>query len=457
MGRTIFLSFLGKGRYETANYTLDGMRATATRFVQRAMVELLSADAGAQPIDEIHVFTTPEAKEHSWEGYGGDASSGLRHELEAWARGATYPAAVAAVDIPHPSNVDSAWDTFSILYDVLKKAVDESDDDSINVIFDITHSFRHLPMLTLLVLHFSKVVLDINVHGIFYGEYREGEESPIVDLGSFSVLQDWITRTEMFLHGGNARPLAELTQEQHIAAKQRRDSGVGHYRRVEEIVAGWSDLLSDIQVSRAKKIQPLARQSVERIDSFMEQKDEEEQVPRSLRPVTVLLNRVRAELSPMAVNDELSSGVAAVEWCMRQGLVQQAYTLARELIVTLLCIRFDLSFTNRDSREKAERHINTVAGKYRKNHGAHTAKPGGHREDAAKGAPLSGDILDFLAEKEELLKLWDTIAAMRNDVNHAGWLENPARGSTLAKRLDVPMLRGVLMQAFGDVGSPVVR
>ena len=469
MGKTIFLSFLGMGKYEMTNYTLGGMRAAATRFVQRAMVELLSAETGAQSIDEIRVFTTPEAKEHSWEKFAGDVSLGLRHELDEWARGAANPPTVVAVDIPNSSDADSAWETFSILYDALKNADDESGGGPIHVIFDITHSFRHLPMLTLLELHFSKVVLDIHVRGIFYGEYRKEQDSPIVDLGSFSVLQDWITRTELFLHGGNARPLAELTREQHGAAKKRRDSGVGYYRSMEEIVAGWSDLLSDIQVSRAKKIQPLAKRNVELIEDLLQQMDEVEQMPRSLRPVTVLLNRVRAELGPMAADGELSSGMAAVEWCMRQGLVQQAYTLARELIVTLLCIRSGLSFTHRDSRLKAEKHINHVAGPYRKKDGAkyhesHKAKPDERQEDTMEEdsdrknqIPLSNDILDFLADKEELMKLWNTIADMRNDVNHAGWLDNSVKGSKLEKNLNVTALRSLLMQAFGDADPPVAR
>lgn len=171
----------------------------------------------------------------------------------------------------------------------------------------------------------------------------------------------------------------------------------------------------------------------------------------------MLLNRVRAELSPMAADDERNSGVAAVEWCMRHGLVQQAYTLARELIVTLVCIRFGVSHTSRGGRETAERQISAAARARRKNYDTQTVETDARRQDAGQGDSLSMDILGFLAEKEELLKLWDTISGMRNDVNHAGWLEDAANRQALTKRMDVLALRRLLAEAFGNAESPVGR
>jgi len=51
------------------------------------------------------------------------------------------------------------------IFDGINSVIDEGDD----IIFDVTHSFRSLPVLTLIALNYVKFLKNVNINKIDYG------------------------------------------------------------------------------------------------------------------------------------------------------------------------------------------------------------------------------------------------------------------------------------------------
>ena len=89
-----------------------------------------------------------------------------------------------------------------------------------------------------------------------------------------------------------------------------------------------------------------------------------------------------------------------MECCVRHGLIHQAYTLARELIVTLLCARFEISSNIRRDRESVEWHIN--ASEQRNRPGSRVTETGEGSQQFLKCKLPSEEIFGFLDRNKSL-------------------------------------------------------
>lgn len=79
------------------------------------------------------------------------------------------------------------------------------------VYLDVTHGFRHLPMLEMMSVFLMKANFDIG--GIFYGAFENTDENgntPAVSLTGMLHLQEWIEAMAVFRETGNVIPLARI-------------------------------------------------------------------------------------------------------------------------------------------------------------------------------------------------------------------------------------------------------
>lgn len=81
-----------------------------------------------------------------------------------------------------------------------------------SVIMDVTHGFRHLPMLGLLAAHYLERVKRIKVDGIYYGalDMTEAGKTPVLNLRGLLQTMDWIQAFAAYDASGNYAPFADL-------------------------------------------------------------------------------------------------------------------------------------------------------------------------------------------------------------------------------------------------------
>lgn len=180
-----------------------------TKFVQQALVEWLKPATTC-------VLLTPQARNEHW-----DTLRELLHEKTQ----------IVEIDIPEGKSEEELWEIFKKVSD----AVDEGEE----IVFDITHGFRSLPMITLLTIAYLKQLKNVRVKHLLYGAYeaRNEDGAPVFDLTPFADLLDWLAAAQMFLKTGSAQNLGKLTQEIQNAAYRNPDTSTENRTQALKILA----------------------------------------------------------------------------------------------------------------------------------------------------------------------------------------------------------------------------
>ena len=89
------------------------------------------------------------------------------------------------------------------------------------IILDITHAFRSIPLLIFIVAAYLRQVKNVKLKHIIYGAFEardtETDQTPIFDLTPFVELLDWMNAVNIFQNSGDARPIARLNVQRDIA------------------------------------------------------------------------------------------------------------------------------------------------------------------------------------------------------------------------------------------------
>jgi len=153
-----FISVLGNRPYEECSYYMDHQdnKAKESHYVQYSILELLQKQ-GVVP-DKIIVLTTQEAYENNWiKNIKANNDSGLESILKEFCQ--SSGAEARNIMIPAGKNEEELWEMFNVVLN----CIDEGDE----IILDITHSFRYIPMLTFIVLIYARIVKKCTI--VYFG------------------------------------------------------------------------------------------------------------------------------------------------------------------------------------------------------------------------------------------------------------------------------------------------
>ena len=216
MARKVFMSVLGATNYTECVYYDDEFRSSPTRFIQAAMFEKVISKWS--PNDCGYIFVTSGKKgsfEKNWNDNGhkkiGSDEPILSKGLKTLCFEMNLPCRIIPVEIKNGDNEKEIWENFRKIFDCL-----QPDDE---VYFDITHGFRSVPMLVLVLNNYSKFLKNTKVKSITYGNYEarnEKNEAPIISLNSLSELQDWTSAANMFIESGRTTKLSQLLKSEGI-------------------------------------------------------------------------------------------------------------------------------------------------------------------------------------------------------------------------------------------------
>ena len=212
MGRRVFLSILGIAFYGKCRYTKDDFIGTETTFVQQNLLEYLQQKEGWGKQDQVLMFLTDLAKVNNW---NKDIKTRFSSKDQ---RDVPYiglekilldmDMSFQAVHIPEGKSTEEMWELFEVIYSQLQ----EGDE----LYLDITNSFRYLPMLLVVLVNYAKMLKNVTVKAIFYGNYDARDKvsnvAPIMDFLPLSVLQDWTSATSDYLRYGQVEKLYDLSE-----------------------------------------------------------------------------------------------------------------------------------------------------------------------------------------------------------------------------------------------------
>jgi CRISPR-associated protein DxTHG motif len=343
------IAFLGTGEYKCATYRWND-QTYKTSFVQEAFVHWLKPETTC-------VLLTKEARKKHWN----DLSQRLQGHTQ-----------IVEVDIPDGKSEAELWRIFEKISD----AVCEGD----QIAFDITHSFRSLPVIALLTIAYLKQVKGVKVQYVLYGAYEarndKDQVAPVFDLTPFADLLDWLAAAKMFTATGDSSELGQLIQEiQNDAYRNRKAFAENLPRALKNFGAALAEVSDDLLLARVPNLPKSVSNLIEK------QKRASAEVSDWTPPLTLLLDKIANAYEPFQ-DDSLPTQAALIRWYLDHNHIVQAMTLAREWVVS-----YHLHKEGRDWRSRKE------------------------REQMEKR----------LRESLQQDSLWSKIAEIRNDLAHCGF------------------------------------
>jgi CRISPR-associated DxTHG motif protein len=341
------ITALGAGKYEPVTYRWND-HTYETSFVQEAFVHWLKPEVTC-------VLLTEKARETHW--------NNLCQRLQGHTQ-------IVEVDIPNGKSEAELWEIFAAISEV----VQEGDE----IAFDITHSFRSLPMIALLTIAYLKQVKGVKVQYVLYGAYeaRDNQGAPVFDLTPFADLLDWLAAAKMFTATGDSSELGRLIQDvQDAAHRNKRAHAENPPLALKNYGAALEEVSDDLLLARVPNLPDSIRRLAQR------QSKANTEVGQWTQPLTLLLDKIAAAYAPFQ-DDSLPTQAKLIRWYLNHNHIVQAMTLAREWVVSYYAQQKSLS------RDDAEDELNQRANNQ---------------------------------ESDELVQLWSSIRNIRNDLAHCGF------------------------------------
>ena len=343
MPRKILISFLGTNNYDPVSYYIErsAEQAPVEKYVQKTILNHLAASFG--PTDQAYIFLTEQARAANWVDDGHTdfrtqqalPNTGLARQIEAEA----YHFDVSPVDVEGESEPEAIWTTFETVYACIQPG------DA--VYLDITHSWRYLPMLGMTLLNYAKVLKSIEVKAIYYGAFEQLGTSfevkkmpvdqrpvPILDLVSFSELQDWTIAADDFVQDGNPTRLAVLTQKNLSGILQASKGQDEVARNMSDLTRRLNRLVPLITTNRGGEIWSFDYQGLQQsLQLFSRQNS-------YVKALNGVMQHVQDKLEGFQGEGNFQ-WLEAVRWCVSHGLVQQGITQLQEGLVSWLCLYYE--------------------------------------------------------------------------------------------------------------------
>jgi CRISPR-associated Csx2 family protein len=349
----VFISFLGVNNYLTCNYEMAGKgRVESVKYVQEATLKLFCSDFTEG--DKILIFLTSEARKRNWPDNGHKIKSDnydTCEGLESRINKIKLPASLIDIDIPEGFTEEQIWEIFDVVY----RSINPGDQLTI----DITHAFRSIPMLGLVLLNYLKVLKVTDVAGIYYGAFEalgpyqevksmklDQRNAKILDLTPLWDLQQWSVAAHSFIKYGMSGDIINLADSYKKMHKPLMSKELS--RDFSSFSNSLHDLCTYFSTVRGKfiiegKIIRKIRENISGIKS-----------KHNLQPLSSLFDKIEEKIQNFNENDVLN-GFHAVEWCINHSLIQQGITLLQEMVVTYLCEvlneKYKLRFQIKSDRE----------------------------------------------------------------------------------------------------------
>lgn len=416
--RKVFITILGASFYDKCNYEQEGTGfvSSKTRFIQLATLELLNADKWEKESNLFLIGLTKEAKEENWEFNGSKTNRrskeeeeyiGLRHELKH-----NYPNLhLEECKIPKGKNEEEIMEIFSRIFSHLR--------DGDELYFDLTHGFRYLPMLVLVLGNYTKFVLnDVQIKHMSYGNFELKNDKgncTFIDLKPLSLLQDWTFAAGQYIESGLADKLIELSKNNanYIEALKLFKGKNKELNNLRDYINALKTFNKELLTCRG--IPVYESKQFKCLHSIKDKIDKD-----TITVFNPIISRVYQDINYFIPNaNEITNCLYAAKWCLGKKLYQQAATFLEEYIISFFCLRHNLDIKNINERGYITSAITYLKSKTTKEK---------EREKGKNPTPLESprkEIIPILEDEYlkdiDFINTCDNLIKLRNDYNHCGF------------------------------------
>jgi CRISPR-associated DxTHG motif protein len=394
----ILLTFLGTGHYQPCRYQIDDLVSREETFFSVALAEML------KPQKCICLQTLASSNKH-----GSQLASDFdRIGIE-----------LSSIPIPEGKVEAELW--------IIFEALTEHIPHGATLHFDITHGFRSLPLLGLIALNYLRSTRQVIIGGLHYGAWEARDQNnlaPAFNLTPFITLLDWTTAAEQFRDTGSAVKLASLlaTTQQQLWQSSAPSAKADLPTRLKSLANELTRASQNLLLLRTGSLS----ESSSRLESAL--RTAEADITGHAKPFLEVLSPVRKELSRFSDTD-LATLRDLIAWLADRGQTAAALTLASEWLTSYAMVMSGITahqanYTTRKPYSLAIALMENPEMPLEEGTTAITAL------DCiallnAKLQPIEIDLLKKAASQ---------IRSARNDLNHAGFNDQPASAATITAR-----------------------
>lgn len=417
-----FLTFLGTGAYSEVDYLLPDKKTYRTRYAQEAILAYFKKKLDCKE-NSVIVFVTEQAKNRNW-----CCDNGLENII----KNVVPNMVIKPVQIESISDEASIWKLFD--------TVIENIPDNSEIILDITHAFRSLPMLGLVIVHFARIVKHISLRGIFYGSIDDSNKNTgwIVDLSQMDRLLQWSFAANSFYTTGSAREIDRLTNEQVgfiIQHSHDKNTVLLLERKLANKV---KNILPILATCRSKAI--IDGSEFTEISTITRQLHSYQNY--SIKPLRSLYSLIE-ETTRLFKKNSFANLLCAVDLCIQYHLIQQGITLLQESIVTIMLHLLHVEdITKRENREAISRYFSFLE---RSDYYTHPKYEEEHK--------LIGEKIEQVPEIKVFHQIFNKLRDIRNDINHAGLTNQNINANTFEENLSKIFIESLTIFANNTIDN----
>ncbi|AYQ36641.1 TIGR02221 family CRISPR-associated protein [Runella sp. SP2] len=427
MARKVFISFLGTNNYVPCNYFIEKdttQKVSNVKYVQEAIIKLFCNDFTQN--DVIFTFTTSLAHQMNYLDNGQWNNKSQQYDLPNIGLQTVYKNILGTSNSPKYQSLpikegfseNEIWEIFETVSSVI-----ENGDE---LILDITHAFRFLPMLGVTLIDFLRVTKNISVKGVFYGAFEklgvqakvlnmpiEERNAPIINLLSLIELQRWTQAANNFQQYGFIDDILELTNKNIkpiLAKSQGRDELSQNLRSFGTII---DTLIKNIFTNRGKSLKEFNSEVLKKNISNIESSD------LFIKPLKSLFTIIKTKISPF--NNTKEIWLDSAKWCSNHNLTQQGITQLQEGIITYILEKVKLTYDDsfydcylEKPRVLISKILNIIEKKTDEENWKGISLEDKRRIQILINHPL---IIDFAS-------IFAKITSCRNDIQHSGYVSN---------------------------------
>ncbi|MBN2717703.1 MAG: TIGR02221 family CRISPR-associated protein [Deltaproteobacteria bacterium] len=357
MARILFC-FLGTNAYVHCSYKFNDVISAPVRYVQEALALHLCKEWTSD--DRIVVLGTEDvgsrkgSVSRNWDTASfckqdeetavqvEHAPQGLKDRLNAL----SLRCKIEMLPIPDATESGDLWEVIR----TISSHVGRAD----TVYFDITHSFRFLPMVVPSIISFLKRTKEMIPGGIYYGAFEtlgdmntivqkplEQRIAPVRDLMELYEMTEWGEAVQAILDNGDERLLQKIIRE-----KQQPDGNSRAIRKIsgylKAIEKGVGNVGTALRLTDVKELKKIPGINIPALPSM-------DEMPQ-LYPLTELLEKIHSLLQRWH-SDDIANGFEAATWCIEHQRMAQALTFTHEAAKGYFCKRFGWNPNTVDHRE----------------------------------------------------------------------------------------------------------
>lgn len=405
MPRKLFISFLGYSDYGSCHYCKESYKSQCVRYIQEATLDYLNTISPWTSEDVVLILLTEGAEKKNWLDNGHIDSKTNQPKIESGLdtrlKQMNLPCQIKPLkNLPDGNNETEIWEIFTKVFNEIQ--------DGDELYFDLTHGFRYLPMLALVLGNYAKFLKNVTVKSLTYGNYeardRETMEAQIIDLLPLTNLQDWTYASATFLENGNVNALSKLSEQTCRQLNKIYKGKDKNVNALNKFTKNLTECIEDFQTCRGLNIVHGDHifsliESIESIEDYV------------ITPLKPVVEKIESSIKPFYSTENIKNGFHAAQWCLDNGLYQQAATILQENVVSFFAARHSIPIDDEDQRDLIGSAMIILFNKLPKEK---------WKISEQYMAKFEEIISDPILMNSEIFCTFNNLTEVRNDINHSG-------------------------------------